>query len=325
MYIIAKAVPSFNVGMHDMAFTIVQIHIYVFAKAGPSFNVRMHDILLTRITLCRYNAMPLRDEVYKEWKDDQLHQIVQAPFGKMVRKGFARLVVQDCLREGQSSHAAASTSEPSAALLGNAAAEESSLFPKRDQGSDGGVQDMSGENELKNGSTGGEAGQHLNASEERGTDSLSRLRNLLEDRGSTVSSDVLDKELEQAAVAASAVQYDRMAAPGTLLGKECGNMYAASVHASLASLVYEKRSNLEGNRILASSFGSGLAASIFCIRAKHVEGPYSLESIAKKVSLVNSFQQLTCAAFKHRLSTELYWSPIEKDAIQGQAGSENGQ
>lgn len=58
---------------------------------------------------------------------------------------------------------------------------------------------------------------------------------------------------------------------------------AASVHASLASLVFEKRSELEGKRILASSFGSGLAASIFCIRGHQVEGNFSLENIASQV------------------------------------------
>ena len=203
----------------------------------------------------------------------------------MVRKGFARLAVQDCLRERENSHAAASTSEPSAALLEDEAAEDSGNFPKRDQGLERGVQDMSNANGLPNSSIGREAGQHNKASEQIGASSLSRLRNLLEDRG---SGNVLDKEIEQAAIAASAEQYDYKAAPGTLLGRECGNMYAASVHASLASLVYEKKSDLEGKRILASSFGSGLAASIFCIRAKRVEGKYSLGSMAEKASLDNA-------------------------------------
>ena len=58
---------------------------------------------------------------------------------------------------------------------------------------------------------------------------------------------------------------------------------AASVHASLASLVYSVGSGLEGSRILVNSYGSGLAASLFCIQARPVTGRFSVASIAHKV------------------------------------------
>ena len=60
-------------------------------------------------------------------------------------------------------------------------------------------------------------------------------------------------------------------------------LHAASVHASLASLVYGVGSGLEGSRILVNSYGSGLAASLFCIQARPVTGRFSLASIAEKV------------------------------------------
>lgn len=62
-------------------------------------------------------------------------------------------------------------------------------------------------------------------------------------------------------------------------------MLAASVHAGLASLVYSKSSALEGKRILINSFGSGLAASVFCIEGRAVHGRFSLHNIACKVKV----------------------------------------
>lgn len=202
----------------------------------------------------------------------------------MVRKGFARLIVQDCLRERQASHSAASTAKPSAPCVEG---ESGSHY-----------HNGSKSNGLKTGSESMSEGQPESAAS-RQYSGLSSSSKLLEDRGDSLADDKLDKELEQAAIAESAEQFDCMAAPGMLLGKECGNMYAASVYASLASLVYEKKSELEGKRILVSSFGSGLAASIFCIRAKHVDGKYSLESIADKVSKQTTILSLN-AAYAYR-------------------------
>ncbi len=211
-----------------------------------------------------------------------LQDMLQAPFGKMVRKGFARLLIQDCLRQRQKSHEAASTSQPAAASVQSGRAAEATIPNSKENLRDR-PQNMSKADDVQAGSISKGRGQHGSISQQREGDAVSRLRQMLEDRGTSSSGDVLDKELEQAAIAASVEQFDQKAAPGTRLGRECGNMYAASVHASLASLVYEKGSALEGKRILASSFGSGLAASIFCIRARHVNGIHSLESIAEKV------------------------------------------
>ena len=53
---------------------------------------------------------------------------------------------------------------------------------------------------------------------------MERLKAILDQREG--KSDVLDKDLQQAAVAASAADFEQKALPGMLLGKECGNMYA---------------------------------------------------------------------------------------------------
>ena len=49
---------------------------------------------------------------------------------------------------------------------------------------------------------------------------------------------------------------------------------AASVHAGLASLVEREGANLEGRRILMYSYGSGLAASLWSVVGRRVEGKW---------------------------------------------------
>ena len=60
-------------------------------------------------------------------------------------------------------------------------------------------------------------------------------------------------------------------------------MSAASVHAGLASLVEREGANLEGRRILMYSYGSGLAASLWSVVGRRVEGKFALSSISSKV------------------------------------------
>jgi len=58
---------------------------------------------------------------------------------------------------------------------------------------------------------------------------------------------------------------------------------AASVHAGLASLVEREGENLEGRRILMYSYGSGLAASLWSVVGRKVEGKFALSNISSKV------------------------------------------
>ena len=65
---------------------------------------------------------------------------------------------------------------------------------------------------------------------------------------------------------------------------------AASVHAGLASLVEREGANLEGRRILMYSYGSGLAASLWSVVGRRVEGKWALSSISSKVHLPQACQ-----------------------------------
>lgn len=58
---------------------------------------------------------------------------------------------------------------------------------------------------------------------------------------------------------------------------------AASLHLGLASLVEAVGEGLEGRRILMYSYGSGLVASLFCIRGRAVPGKFSLANVASQV------------------------------------------
>lgn len=60
---------------------------------------------------------------------------------------------------------------------------------------------------------------------------------------------------------------------------------AASVHAGLASLIEAEGAGLEGRRVLLYSYGSGLAASLWSLIGRRIEGNFALGSVAAKVCL----------------------------------------
>jgi len=62
--------------------------------------------------------------------------------------------------------------------------------------------------------------------------------------------------------------YKTKVQPTTVIPKAIGNMYTASLYASLVSLLAVEGDRLAGKRILMFSYGSGLAASMFSIRAR---------------------------------------------------------
>ncbi|KAK9809077.1 hypothetical protein WJX72_009054 [[Myrmecia] bisecta] len=94
-----------------------------------------------------------------------------------------------------------------------------------------------------------------------------------------------DRELEKAALQASAAVFEQKVAPSTLLATQCGNLYTGSLYAGLASLVNAKGSQLAGRRILMFSYGSGIAAGMFIIRAREVPGKFGLANIQAKGDL----------------------------------------
>ncbi|KAI0502608.1 hypothetical protein KFK09_017563 [Dendrobium nobile] len=54
--------------------------------------------------------------------------------------------------------------------------------------------------------------------------------------------------------------YDEKVQPSTLMPKQVGNMYTASLYAALASVIHNKHETLGGQRIVNFAFGSGLAS-----------------------------------------------------------------
>eukprot|EP01102_Stenamoeba_stenopodia_P013785 TRINITY_DN4517_c0_g1_i1.p1 TRINITY_DN4517_c0_g1~~TRINITY_DN4517_c0_g1_i1.p1 ORF type:complete len:479 (+),score=106.78 TRINITY_DN4517_c0_g1_i1:198-1439(+) len=73
------------------------------------------------------------------------------------------------------------------------------------------------------------------------------------------------KDLETLCLKLSEKLYEEKVLPSTLVSKELGNTYTASVYGSLLSLLCNKKDDLVGKRILLFSYGSGLAASMFSI------------------------------------------------------------
>ncbi|KAI5475761.1 hypothetical protein MNV49_000890 [Pseudohyphozyma bogoriensis] len=85
------------------------------------------------------------------------------------------------------------------------------------------------------------------------------------DRANTL----LNKDVEKAFMAHTKESFKTKVGPSTLTSKKLGNMYAASVYGSLASLLDTVDSDeLQGKRIALYSYGSGLAATMFTARVK---------------------------------------------------------
>ncbi|VVA89822.1 unnamed protein product [Arabis nemorensis] len=74
--------------------------------------------------------------------------------------------------------------------------------------------------------------------------------------------------------------YDAKVQPTTLVPKEVGNMYTASLYAAFASLIHNKHNDLAGNRVVMFSYGSGSTATMFSLRLCENQSLFSLSSIA---------------------------------------------
>ncbi|KAM0935775.1 putative hydroxymethylglutaryl-CoA synthase [Dioscorea sansibarensis] len=79
--------------------------------------------------------------------------------------------------------------------------------------------------------------------------------------------------------------YDAKVQPSTLLPKQAGNMYTASLYAALASVLHNKHSTLGGQRIVMFSYGSGLSSSMFSLKLQDGQHPFSLSNIASVLNV----------------------------------------
>ncbi|THF98859.1 hypothetical protein TEA_006478 [Camellia sinensis var. sinensis] len=93
------------------------------------------------------------------------------------------------------------------------------------------------------------------------------------------------RDLEKAAQQVSKPSYDAKVVPATLIPKQVGNMYTASIYAAFASLIHNKHNSLAGQRVLMFSYGSGLAATMFSFRLRGGQLPFSLSNIANVMNV----------------------------------------
>jgi len=77
-----------------------------------------------------------------------------------------------------------------------------------------------------------------------------------------------NRETELEWMESSQSEYRQKCEPADWFAKETGNLYTASIYASLAALVESQQQTLVGKRILMYSFGSGFASALFCIKVR---------------------------------------------------------
>ncbi|KAJ8458019.1 hypothetical protein OPV22_030945 [Ensete ventricosum] len=97
------------------------------------------------------------------------------------------------------------------------------------------------------------------------------------------------RELEKVSQQVSKPLYDAKVQPSTLLPKQIGNMYTASIYAAFASVIHNKYSTLMGQRIVMFSYGSGLSSTMFSFKLQDGQHPFNLSNIA---SILNVSEKL---------------------------------
>ncbi|KAF7137257.1 hypothetical protein RHSIM_Rhsim07G0095900 [Rhododendron simsii] len=88
------------------------------------------------------------------------------------------------------------------------------------------------------------------------------------------------RDLEKASQQVAKPLYDAKVQPATLVPKQVGNMYTASLYAAFVSLIHNKHSSLVGQRVVMFSYGSGLTATMFSFKIREGKHPFSLSNIA---------------------------------------------
>lgn len=97
---------------------------------------------------------------------------------------------------------------------------------------------------------------------------------------------VTDKNVEKVFMGLAKKRFASRVQPSIEVPTMCGNMYCASVYASLVSLIANISSeDLQGKRIGMFSYGSGLASSMFSFKVRG-----STEEMKKKVDLHNRLE-----------------------------------
>ncbi|ONL92973.1 Hydroxymethylglutaryl-CoA synthase [Zea mays] len=88
------------------------------------------------------------------------------------------------------------------------------------------------------------------------------------------------RDLEKASQQVAKNLYESKVQPTTLIPKQVGNMYTASLYAALASVIHNRHETLAGQRIVMFSYGSGLTSTMFSFKINEGHHPFSLLNIA---------------------------------------------
>ncbi|KAG4939733.1 hypothetical protein JHK86_045874 [Glycine max] len=99
------------------------------------------------------------------------------------------------------------------------------------------------------------------------------------------------RDLEKANQQAAKHLYDAKVQPSTLIPKQVGNMYTASLYAAFASLLHNKNSSLVGKRVVMFSYGSGLTATMFSFQLQEGQHPFNLSNIVTVMNVSDKLKQ----------------------------------
>ncbi|KAK2653736.1 hypothetical protein Ddye_013592 [Dipteronia dyeriana] len=93
------------------------------------------------------------------------------------------------------------------------------------------------------------------------------------------------RDLEKTSQQVAKQLYDLKVQPSTLIPKQVGNMYTASLYAAFASLLHDKNNSLEGKRVIMYSYGSGLTATLFSFKIQDGQHPFSVSNIVNVMDI----------------------------------------
>ncbi|XP_031097897.1 hydroxymethylglutaryl-CoA synthase-like [Ipomoea triloba] len=99
-----------------------------------------------------------------------------------------------------------------------------------------------------------------------------------------------NRDLEKASQQVAKPFYDAKVQPTTLVPKQIGNMYTASLYAAFISLLHNKHDTLPGQRVILFSYGSGLTATMFSLRLREAQHPFSLSNIASILNVAGKLK-----------------------------------
>ncbi|KAF9689403.1 hypothetical protein SADUNF_Sadunf01G0088700 [Salix dunnii] len=119
---------------------------------------------------------------------------------------------------------------------------------------------------------------------------------------STLSGDesYQNRDLEKVSQQVAKPLFDAKVQPTTLIPKQVGNMYTASLYAAFASLLHNKNSELAGKRVILFSYGSGLTATMFSLQLHEGQKPFSLSNIATVMNVPSKLKS------RHEFSPEKF-------------------